>query len=112
MVIQKNAEFFKDANTPAESKTFANSTADVLTVQVSGEFTDGLFFIEGRNNKGGDWCPLAAIDLSSFMPVRAGFSKPGLYELGMVGVREVRARIEKVSGQVSIFGQLISTEET
>ena len=112
MIIQKNLEFFKNANTPAESKIFSNSSADTLTVQVSGDFTNGLFFIEGRNNSGGDWCSLAAIDLSSFMPVRTGFTKPGIYEIGIAGVREVRARVVNISGKVSIFGQMISMEET
>ena len=112
MIIQKNAEFFKRMNTPTVSKPFSNSSADTLAVQISGDFSDGKFHIEGRNNHKGDWVSLAAIDLSDFSPVRGGFTKSGMYELGIVGIREVRARIESVSGNVSMFGQMISTEET
>ena len=43
--------------------------------------------------------------------MRGGFTKPGMYEIGIVGIREIRARIESVSGDVSMFGQIISTEE-
>lgn len=110
MVIQKNAEFFKGMNTPTVSKTFPNSQSDVLSIQIDGNFT-GLIHVEGRNHRGGNWISLAGIDLSDFSAVRGGFTKPGMYEIGIVGIREIRARIESVSGDVSMFGQIISTEE-
>lgn len=112
MIIQKNAAFFRSMSTPTVSKAFSNSASDVLAVQISGDFTTGKFHVEGRNNERGDWVSLAAIDLSDFSPVRGGFTKPGMYELGIVGIREVRARIEAVNGNVTMFGQMISTEET
>lgn len=112
MIIQKNADFFKGMNTPTVSKTFPNSQSDVLSLQIGGDFSAGLFHIEGRNHRDGEWVSLAGIDLSDFSPVRGGFTKPGMYELGIVGIREIRARIESVSGNVTMFGQIISTEET
>lgn len=113
MIIQKNTEFFKSISTaPIVSKPFPNSAADTLSLQISGDFTSGKFHIEGRNNSRGDWVSLAAIDLSDFSPVRGGFTKAGMYELSIVGVREIRARVESVSGNASMFGQMISTEET
>lgn len=112
MIIQKNTEFFRSMSTPTVSKAFPNSAADTLALQIGGDFSSGKFHIEGRNNPRGEWVSLAAIDLSDFSPVRGGFTKPGMYELGIVGIREVRARIEAVSGNVSMFGQMISTEET
>lgn len=112
MIIQKNAEFFKSMTAPSVSKPIPNGTADTLSLQISGNFSSGKFHVEGRNNKGGDWVSLAAINLSDFMPVKGGFTKAGLYEVGIVGVRELRGRVESVSGEVSMFGQLISTEET
>lgn len=110
MVIQKNCEFVANANTPIVSKPFPNAVGDILTLQVSG--AHGVFHIEGRNNKKGDWVSLAAVNLSDFSAVRNGITKPGLYELSVVGVRELRARVESVEGNVTIFGQIISTEET
>lgn len=54
MITQKNAEFFKRMNTPTISKAFPNSSADTLAVQIGGDFSDGKFHIEGRNNLKGD----------------------------------------------------------
>ena len=112
MIIQKNVDFFKSMDTPSVSKTYPNSQSDVLSLQISGSFTSGKFHIEGRNHRGGDWVSLAAINLSDFSAVRGGFTQAGMYEIGIVGIREIRARIESVSGEVTMFGQIISTEET
>ena len=111
MIIQKNLHFFKGMSTPTVSKAFPNSQSDILSVQISG-LTSGTIHIEGRNNAGGDWVSLAGISLSDFTPARGGFTKAGIYEIGVVGIREVRARAENVAGNVTVFGQLISTEET
>lgn len=110
MVIQKNCEFIKkNSSAPIISSVFSNTSGDTLTLQISG--ADGVYHLEGRNNKKGDWTSLAGIDLSDFSAVRGGFTKAGIYELGIVGIREMRVRVESVSGTVSIFGQIISVEE-
>jgi hypothetical protein len=110
MVIQKNCDFIKSASAPKISKSFFNATGDVLTVQIMGD--DGVYYIEGRNNSKFDWAPLAGINLSDFTVAKNGCTKAGVYEFGIVGIREIRARVESTSGEVSLFGQIISTEET
>ena len=110
MVIQKNCEFVQNSSTPIVSKSFSNSTGDILTLQISG--ADGLYWLEGRNNSKGDWYSLAGINLGDFSAVRQGFTKAGIYEISVVGIRELRVRVEQANGNVSIFGQIISTEET
>lgn len=110
MVIQSNCKFIENTSTPTVSKTFFNATGDVLSIQIDG--ANGVFHIEGRNNPRGNWISLAGINLSDFSAVRGGFTAPGMYEIGIVGVREIRANVESVQGNVSVFGQIISTEET
>ena len=110
MVIQSNCNFIENASTPTVSKTFFNATGDTLSVQIDG--ANGIYAIEGRNSSKGAWYPLAAINLSNFAAMREGLNMPGVYEIGIVGIRELRARVDSVQGQVSIFGQIISTEET
>ena len=111
MVIQKNCEFVKNSSAaPIVSKTFPNSTGDVLTLQISG--ANGVYHLEGRNSAHGDWISLAGIDLSNFSAQSGGFVKAGIYEIGIVGIRELRVRVESTEGNVSLFGQIISTEET
>lgn len=110
MVIQKNCEFATNATTPIVSKVFPNATGDTLTLQITG--ANGIYHLEGRNTTKGGWVSLAGINLSDFSAVRGGFTKEGIYEIGIVGIRELRFRIESVSGNVSAFGQIISTEET
>lgn len=110
MVIQKNCEFVTNANAPIVPKVFSNATGDILTLQITG--ADGVYHLEGRNTTEGNWVSLAGINLSDFSAVRGGFTKEGIYEIGIVGIRQLRFRIESASGNVSAFGQIISTEET
>ena len=110
MVIQKNCEFLKNSNTPIVSKEFPNASGDILSLQITGD--DGLYHLEGRNNRNGDWVSLAGVNLSDFSAIRGGFTKAGIYEIGIIGIRELRVRVERVSGSVSVFGQIISAEET
>lgn len=109
MVIQKNCEFLKNSNTPIVSKVFPNASGDILSLQITGD--DGVYHVEGRNNRNGDWVSLAGVSLSDFSAIRGGFTKPGLYEIGIIGIRELRVRVESVSGNVTVFGQIISAEE-
>lgn len=109
MLIQKNCDFLT-TSIPMESKSFTNSSADVLALQISG--ADGVYYLEGRNKSTNDWVSLAGISLSDFSAVIGGFKKAGMYEVGIIGVREVRVRVESTQGKVTIFGQMISTEET
>lgn len=110
MIILKNCEFVKNSNAPIISSTFSNAAGDILSLQISG--ASGLFHIEGRNHRNGDWVPLAGISLTNFAVTREGFTQSGMYEIGIGGVRELRARVESVDGSVTIFGQIISTGET
>lgn len=110
MIIQKNCEFVKNSNQPIISKPFPNASGDMLTLQISG--ADGVYHLEGRNKASNDWVSLAGINLGDFTAVTGGFKTAGIYEMGIAGIRELRVRIESVNGEVSIFGQIISTEET
>ena len=110
MVIQKNCDFVTNVNSPIVSKAFSNPQGDVLTLSITG--ANGKYYLEGRNSSKSDWFSLAGINLGDFTPVIGGFTKAGIYEIGIVGMREVRVRIEQIEGNVTIFGQMISTEET
>lgn len=113
MIIQKNVDldFSNGNNTPTVSKTYRNFQADVLALNISGTMTSGTFFVEGRNVPGGEWTSLAGIDLNALALVSGGFTKSGIYEIGIASVRELRFRPEGMSGQVKVSAQLISTEE-
>jgi hypothetical protein len=102
MVIQKNCDFITKTNIPIVSNSFSNATGDTLTLQISG--ADGVYRLEGRNSSKGDWFPLAGINLSDFSAARGSFTKAGIYEIGIVGIRELRVNVESVQGEVTIFG--------
>ena len=110
MVIQKNCEFVRNSSTPIVSRPFSNANGDTLTLQITG--ANGVYHLEGRNTSKGEWTSLAGINLSDFSAVRGGFTKAGIYEIGVIGIRELRVRVESAEGNVSIFGQIISAEET
>ena len=92
MMIQKNCNFITNATFPCVSEIVSNSTGDILTIQISG--AAGEYYVEGRNFGAGDWVVLG-----------------GLYEIGVIGVCQLRVRAAAMSGEVTIFGQLISSEE-
>ena len=105
MVIQSNCRFAKNASTPIMSKTFVNSEGDVLELQISGSFSSGVIHIEGRTDASCEWVSLAGINLGELTAVKGGFTKPGMYEIGILGARELRANIESISGgKVTVFG--------
>lgn len=112
MVIQRDAKFFENQTTSNISSTFVNPLADILTVQVSGDFNAGVLKIEGRNNNKGEWISLAGINLTNLSVSTDGITEKGIYEFGIIGIREVRANLESISGSISVYGQLISAEET
>lgn len=111
MVIQNKAQFFEDVNTSKTSKIFVNPLADVLDLQVQGEFSAVELVIEGRLNKDSEWVSLAGINLSDFSIAANGLTKKGIYEFSVIGVREVRARVSNLNGTISVFGYFISSEE-
>lgn len=110
MIVLGNCKFANNTRTPIVSKTFFNAHGDVLSLQIDG--ADGVYHIEGRSNPKGEWVSLAGINLNDFSAVKGGFKTAGIYELGIGSIRELRARIESTSGNVTIFGQIISMEET
>lgn len=109
MVIQKNCDFITNSNTPTVSKIFSNSSGDTLALTISG--ANGVYHLEGRNNSSYDWIPLAGINLSDLSVVRGAYTQAGVYEIGIVGIRELQVRVASIEGDVSIFGQIISTGE-
>lgn len=112
MIIQSNLHLAKNISAPTVSKIYANHTGDTLSLQISGNFTSGVFHIEGRAHPAGAWVSLAGINLSDFSVSRGGFTQSGLYEIGIAGVREIRSNIEAINGTVTLFGQILSMEET
>ena len=110
MVVQKNCSFVTNVNAPIVSKVFPNSTGDTLSLQITG--ANGKYYLEGRNNNKLDWVPLAGINLTTLSVHRGEFTTAGLYSVDVSSVREIRARVEETEGIVSLFGQIISMEET
>jgi hypothetical protein len=108
MIIQKNCDFVTNSATPQTSRVFTNPTGDLLTIQISG--SSGVYYVEGRSGQDGDWVSLGGINLTDFTAVTGAFTTPGIYEIGIPGIRELRVRVNKADGPVTIFGQIIDLE--
>ena len=110
MVIQNICYFTQHMVTPNVSKSFFNAQGDVLSLQISGTLT-GKVYIEGKNSDNAAWVSLAGINLSSFAAERDGFDSTGIYEVGIIGVRNLRIRLDGASSDsIEVIGQIISTE--
>lgn len=113
MQPKTNWIFYKNASaasTAADMKPFINITSDVMAVEIRG---DASFTVkmQGRTDiqNGGEWEDLAAIKLSDFS-AGAALTQPGIYEIGIEGLQEVRANITSISGgTVSVVGRAVNT---
>ena len=109
MIILQNCKFAQNESSSYVSGTFFNAAGDILTVQIDGG--KGKYYIEGRTNSNMEWISLAAINLQNFAIAAGVITNPGIYEVGISGIRELRARIEEANEVTTISGQIISTEE-
>lgn len=112
MIIQKKITFCENQTAPFISTAYYNPLSDVLSIQVDGNFSESLVKVEGRSNSTTAWVSLAGINLSDFSVTKKGISKPGLYEFGVLGIREFRVNVQEINGSVTVSGQLINAEET
>ena len=112
MIIQKSISFTYNSAEPIISDIIANTQADYMSLQLDGNFTEGVIVIEGRNAPQNDWVSLGGISLSDFAIYKTGFTKPGLFELSISSVRQLRVRTEGLNGEVELTGLLISSIET
>ena len=112
MIIQKKITFCNNQTAPFISNVYFNPLSDVLSIQVDGDFSEAIIKLEGRSNNTNLWVSLAGINLSDFSVAKKGISQPGLYEFGVIGIREFRINVEQINGSVTISGQLINAEET
>lgn len=111
MIAQKNFIFYKDAVAPGLPKeAFNNISSEIIAVEISGDFSDGVFVFEGKTNlNSSEYTPLAAVNLTDFS-VSSTVSKKGIYEIGIEGVQVFRVRIESISGgAATIFGRVLKT---
>ena len=109
MMILSNCIFAENINQVHTSPIYYNSQGDILSVQIDG--ANGIYHIEGRSRNNGEWFPLVGLNLSDLSIVKGIYTKPGIYELGITSIREIRARIESIDGKVNIFGQIINSQE-
>lgn len=110
MVIQNNCNFITNATSPTISYIYPNANSDILTLSISGN--EGLYYLEGRGDSNHEWITLAGVNVSDFSVAKDGFVKPGVYEIGIIGIRQLRVKVERTSGAVSITGQMISSTES
>lgn len=112
MVIQNNYTFIKNQNSPIVSKTYINSSSDLFIMQIDGSFDTCMVKVEGRINPKAAWVSIGGVDLGTFAAVKDGFTKAGLYEFDIIGVRELRVNVSSLTGgEITVFGQFISSEE-
>lgn len=109
MVPQIHYVFGKNINTAGIlPNVYHNTIADVLSLEVSGEFT-GVIKVEGRVNKENtDYTVIAGINMSEFIIAKT-ITEIGIYEYGIEGIQDIRVNIESISGNVTILGRFVNT---
>lgn len=106
--------FYRDrssASTSADMKTYFNTQADMMSVEVSGTATSYTINIQGRTNSenSNEWFDLTAMNMST-LDIGTDIKANGIYEVAIEGTREIRANIISVSGgSVTVFGRAVNT---
>lgn len=111
MWIRDNILFVDNQSAAFTSDVFNNYKDDEMTVQVDGTFSSATIIVEGRTNTGGDWYPMALIDLASLSLIEDGaITAKGRYDTAISGAKQVRVRVTAVSGgTVTVFGMAVSS---
>lgn len=112
MVIQGNYRLFTNMDAAGESKIIPNAQGDVCALTISGDFTEAEVVFEGRSDASTQFFPLGGFNTADFSRETGSYTKAGIYEIDVVGMRQVRVRIISVSGgTITVVAQLISTSE-
>ena len=106
--------FYRDqssASTSADMKTYFNTQADMMSVEVSGTATSCKINIQGRTNSenNNEWFDLTVMNMTN-LDIGTDIEGNGIYEVAIEGMREIRANIVSVSGgSVTVFGRAVNT---
>lgn len=112
MIAQKNVNFFEGSLVNPEDKIeyYGNSKAEIISVEISGTFTSGLFHFEGIVDLATtEWTPIAGVNLSDYT-ISADPAGKGIWEVPIEGLQRFRVRTEAVAGgEAKVFGRAIVT---
>lgn len=113
MIAQKNIRFFEgDLVIPGDKlEYYSNLHADIISVQISGGFSSGLFHFEGLVDTDSDeWVPIAGVNLSDYS-ITADPTGAGIWEVPLEGLQRFRVRTETVTGGTAkVFGRVYAAE--
>lgn len=112
MIILTTCNFWQDqvVETSEKSDILYNSNGDYFAVEVAGDMSNGVLYVEGRSADNMPWTPLAGVELSSLDLITEGIIAPGIYEFGVSSVRNIRLAFEGASEGISVQGQLLRSE--
>ena len=112
MTPQKGIVFF-EGETVSPGKPieyYRNLKADIMSVEISGNFTSGTFHFEGVTDyTNEEWTPIAGVNLSDYS-IASDPSGKGIWEVPLEGLQKFRVRVESVSGgSAKVFGWVVVT---
>ena len=113
MIAQKNIRFFEGdlVNPDDKIEFYGNIHADIISVEISGSFSSGLFHFEGLVDLDNDeWTPIAGVNLSDYS-IETDPTGKGIWEVPIEGLQRFRVRTETVTGGTAkVFGRVLAAE--
>ena len=113
MIAQKIIRFFEGDLVNPEDKVeyYGNIHADIVSVQISGDMSNGVFHFEGLVDTDSDeWVPIAGVNLSDYT-ITADPTGAGSWEVPIEGLQRFRVRTESVTGGTAkVFGRVYAAE--
>lgn len=102
-----NLVFIRAAGAATVSGVYENERYDLAVIQVTGDADAFEVTLEGRVDRAAEWEPLASLNLSDLGSPYTSMTEDGIYEFGIGGVSQIRARVHFVTnGAVTVSGVL------
>lgn len=111
MVIRNNAKLISEVTSATTSKDLINQKSDVCVLTITGSFTAAEVVIEGKQDLASStYFPLGGVNTKDFSLAAGTYTSAGIYEIDIIGVTALRARVVSVTGgNVSVTAQFVST---
>lgn len=111
MVIRNNVKLISEATSATTSKDIINQKSDVCVLGITGTFTSAEVVVEGKQDTASStYFPLGGVNTKDFSLAAGTYTSAGIYEIDIIGVKALRARVVSVTGgNISVSAQLVGT---
>lgn len=109
MRVIKEIKLFDMATAAGPSEEVMNALADIISIDVGGNYSSASLNVQGKSTEDGDWRDISMIAVGSYT-VKMNIEDPGTYEGPIEGYAFVRINLTDVSGgPITVHARFINS---